>query len=70
MALTDQGRDRRRYRIEGDLTNLWELIQAAYEEDRCRTHEHTQRDQEPTDVKEGFHSPGSDGPFTPARRTH
>lgn len=39
MALTDQGHDKSPYRTEGDLTNLWELIQAAYEEDRQRLHE-------------------------------
>lgn len=39
MALTDQGRDRAPYRIVGQITDLWELIQAAYEEDRQWTHE-------------------------------
>ena len=57
-------------RDQGSLTNLWELIQAAKDEDRQRTHDNSEAHQEPTHFKEGIYSDCGDGPFTPARRTH
>jgi len=56
-------------RIPGELTNLWELIQAAYEEDRCRTHEHNAEDQVPTLVKEAFDEWVNHHPWVAPRRT-
>ena len=57
-------------RVQGSLTNLWELIQAAKDEDRQRDHEElTSLVPRISAVLEEVHSRART-PFVPDRRTH
>ena len=57
-------------RTRGQLTNLWELIQAAYDEDRQRAHEEATGRLDPVQSVLEEVQRRRRPPFVPDRRSH